>query len=131
MNQKALVSACLCGDKCRYDSKGLKIIPKIKKLKNIFKVCPEKLGGLPVPRKKSFIVNGNGRAVLQGCAKVVDEKGKDVTANFLKGAQKVLNLVQKNGIRKAIMKARSPSCGKDGVTFALLKLNKIKIEIVD
>ncbi|OGS18330.1 MAG: hypothetical protein A3J83_06600 [Elusimicrobia bacterium RIFOXYA2_FULL_40_6] len=130
MSQKVIVSACLCGDKCRYDSKILKVTPKIRVLKNALKVCPEKLGGLPVPRNKSFIEGRNGKDVLLNKAKVFDERGRDVTANFLKGAEKVLDLAKKNKITKAFMKAKSPSCGTGGVTVALLKRNKIKVEVV-
>ena len=67
---------------------------------------------------------------------MVNIEGKDVTAEFLAGAQKALRIVQRWGIKEAILKARSPSCGTgqiydgsfsghlvegDGVTAALLK----------
>ena len=47
-----LVSACLCGEKVRYDGKT-KTVDKIKKLVDEGKalpICPEVEGGLPVPR---------------------------------------------------------------------------------
>ncbi|OGS20683.1 MAG: hypothetical protein A2252_04735 [Elusimicrobia bacterium RIFOXYA2_FULL_39_19] len=128
MKNKVFISACLLGDKCRYNSKILDINPKIKKLSYYIKGCPEQIGGLPIPRKKSFIVGGTGRDVLSGTAKVIDETYRDVTKEFLKGATAVLSIVKKNTVKKAYLKVNSPSCGKDGVTAALLKKHDIKID---
>ena len=130
-NGKILVSACLCGDQCRYDAALLAVGPKIKKMGNIVSVCPEKLGGLPVPRAKSFIKNGTGKDVLLGAAQVVNEKGTDVTKQFLRGAHKALACAKKNGVTRAFLKSKSPSCGRNGVAAVLLKQHKIKIIWVD
>ena len=105
-------------------------------------VCPEKLGGLPIPRPPAEIKNGQGRDVLAGKARVKNKSGKDVTVNFIKGAKEVLKIAKALEVKEAILKARSPSCGcdkiydgtftgkltrGDGVTTALLKKNKIKV----
>ena len=73
---------------------------------------------------------------MEGLARVVNIEGKDVTTEFLAGAQKALGIVKRWGIKEAILKARSPSCGVsqiydgsfsgrliegDGLTAALLK----------
>ena len=39
------------------------------------------------------------------------DEGEDVSAAFVAGAQIAERLVQQHGIRIAVLKARSPSCG--------------------
>ncbi|MGR7001315.1 DUF523 domain-containing protein [Yinghuangia aomiensis] len=39
--------------------------------------------------------------------------GGDVTAAFLSGAERCLDLAARHGIRIAVLKAKSPSCGND------------------
>jgi len=41
----------------------------------------------------------------------MNKNGEDVTEYFIKGAQEVLKIAKTMGIKKAILKARSPSCG--------------------
>jgi uncharacterized protein YbbK (DUF523 family) len=112
---KILVSACLIGEPVRYDGKVIKpsgeILEVWKQEGRIISVCPEVLGGLPVPRISAEIVNGQGEDVLAGQAKVLDKSGRDVTWFFLAGAQKTLELVLKNMVSFAVLTDRSPSCG--------------------
>ena len=98
------VSPCLLGEKCRYDgcSKPNKGVQKALCGKEYVCACPEVLGGLPTPRKPSEIC---GDRVL-----MVD--GTDVTANYKSGAEKALEIALARGCKIAILKARSPSCGK-------------------
>lgn len=88
-------------------------------------VCPEVLGGLPVPRSRYEIRDGIGEDVLSGSARVVASDGKDVTVAFIAGATRVLELAKKHGIKRAIMKSKSPSCGfgkiYDGTFAGILK----------
>ena len=42
---------------------------------------------------------------------VIQNDGIDVTDGFLLGVKKVLEIVLKNGIKMAILKDKSPSCG--------------------
>jgi uncharacterized protein YbbK (DUF523 family) len=135
-----LVSACLVGVNCKYNGKNNlnKKIRKLVKSGKAIPVCPEQLGGLPTPREPANLT-ADGFDVLKGKAKVLTESGKDVTINFVKGAREVLKLAKLLGAKKAILKARSPSCGcgktwisgkvanGDGVTVALLKRNGIKV----
>lgn len=65
-------------------------------------VCPEILGGLPTPRTPSE---------RQG-ERVVSKTGADVTAAYRKGAEEALRLARLFGCRKALLKERSPSCGR-------------------
>lgn len=132
--ENILCSACLLGVRCRYDGKSKpndKVL-ELMKVKNLIPVCPEQLGGLTTPREPA----------QQRGDKVVTGTGKDVTADFKKGAEQVLRLAKLFGVKKAILKQRSPSCGcgqiydgtfsktvieGDGVTAALLKSNGIEV----
>ena len=132
-----LISACLLGQKCRYDGKdknktdlsaleGHKLIP----------VCPEVDGGLPVPRPAAERVG----------SLVINKEGTDVTAEYTKGAELALQTAVKNNCKIAILKAKSPSCGKgkiydgsftrtltdgNGVTAELLQANGITVYTED
>ncbi len=93
-------------------------------------VCPEQLGGLPTPRNPADIIQGDGRMVLDGSARVIASDGLDVTENFIRGAQQVLQLAISLKITTAILKARSPSCavhGTIGVTAALLSSHGLRL----
>ncbi|MDR1160512.1 MAG: DUF523 domain-containing protein [Syntrophomonadaceae bacterium] len=139
-----LVSACLLGINCKYDGSNnwrphlLKTLEKIP----LLPVCPEKLGGLPIPRCPCEIAGGQGSDVIEGIAKVINKEGKDVTGNFLLGAERSLKLAKKHHVSAVLLKNRSPSCGSDyiydgsfksclmpgaGVTAALLKANGIMV----
>jgi len=108
-----VISACLAGEKCRYCGDGFDY-PALRKLVEEGKarpVCPEVLGGLPVPRDPNEIVGGDGFDVLDGQARVLTNRGADETAAFMRGAAEVLAAVRENGASMAILKERSPSCG--------------------
>ncbi len=103
--EKLLVSACLAGEKTRYDGKDNAMPDLIDRLANYYDlifVCPENMGGLPTPRDPSEIKFGTI---------VVSSKGKDVTSYFVKGASEALRICQFFGIRFAVLKEGSPSCG--------------------
>ena len=128
------VSACLCGFPCRYDGKS-KPDERIKALYEegrALPVCPEKLGGLTTPRTPCEIIDG----------RVISSDGEDRTNEYLLGSQKVLELCKKHGIKKAILKQNSPSCGSthiydgtfsgtliegEGCLTALLRKNGIEV----
>lgn len=116
---KILVSACLVGEPVRYDGKVIQLSGEIleiwKQEGRIISVCPEVLGGLPVPRISAEIVGGQGEDVLAGQAKVIDKSGRDVTSFFLAGAQKALDLALKNMVSFAVLNDRSPSCGSTSI----------------
>ncbi len=125
MREPLLVSACLLGLATRYDGQILyePLTESLRKRYLLVPVCPEQLGGLPTPRPAAEIIEGDGLAVLSGKARVVNLRGEDVTEAFLRGAREVLRVARFLGIRRAVLKARSPSCGlspKVGVTAALL-----------
>ncbi|MFH2046427.1 MAG: DUF523 domain-containing protein [Pseudomonadota bacterium] len=130
--QKILVSACLLGEQTRYDGLVLplpnEIIDELKSIADIIPFCPEVVGGLPVSRPASEITCKDGFCVLDGKASVKTVKGDDVTAFFIKGAQKALEEVLSNNIRVAVLKEKSPSCGStfiyDGTFTKTLKSGK-------
>lgn len=99
-----LVSACLLGLNCRYDGSGCyqADLEKLKNRYHLIPVCPEIYGGLPTPREPAEIV-GN---------QVVTKSGYDVTAQYEKGAKETLALARMLDCRIAVLKAKSPSCGK-------------------
>lgn len=126
-NSPCLVSACLLGLCTRYDGK-IKVHPQcLTEITGItwIPVCPEQLGGLPTPREAADIVGGDGCAVLAGTARVLTKSGIDRTAEFIRGAEQVVQIARLQNVRRAFLKARSPSCavtGRMGVTAALLQL---------
>ncbi len=102
--EKLLVSRCLAGFNCRYDG-GNNLVAEIRQLVEdglAVTACPEQLGGLPTPRIPSERVG----------SRVVNREGTDVTAEFKAGAEAALRIARENSCRTAILKSRSPSCGK-------------------
>jgi len=138
-----IVSACLAGESCRWDgttNANPKAVQLVKT--GAIALCPEVLGGLGVPRPGAEIRGGDGHDVISAKAKVIDEDDKDVTPAFLLGAERFLEEAKKLGIRKALMKENSPSCGVKkiyhnerpvngcGVTTALLLKNGFGVNAV-
>jgi len=133
-----LISACLVGDKCRYDGTGF----MYKELKNLIdsgkaiKVCPEILGGMSIPRSPCEIIHKDGKVCI------MDSNGNDYTCEFELGVARTLELCIEHEVDTAILKTRSPSCGYgkiysgcfdgkltdgDGLTAKALKKNGIKV----
>lgn len=112
-----LVSSCLLGHRTRYDGADALCEELIDELQGheIIAFCPELLGGLPTPRPRAEIAGGTAGKVLDGEAKVTDENGRDVTGEFIKGAQKTLELAREHSISTAYLKEKSPSCGVETV----------------
>jgi len=131
---RILISACLLGVSCRYDGASKKH-PEILRLierHTLVPVCPEQLGGMATPRIP---------AERQGDA-VTTRDGTDVTAAYRKGAEEALRLCRLFGCEAAVLKERSPSCGRreiydgtftgtltagDGVTAELLVAHGIPV----
>lgn len=97
------ISACLCGRPVRYDGRdcGQPVYRRLVEEGRGIAACPECLGGLPTPRCPSEIRGG----------RVIARDGADVTAAFREGAQRALELCRRYGLRRAILKENSPSCG--------------------
>lgn len=134
MKEKLLISACLLGEDCKYNG-GNNYTPEAEALKERFEltpVCPETFGGLQSPREPSERVGD----------KVLSRSGEDVTEAFRRGAEKTLEIALAQGITRAVLKERSPSCGSgaiydgsfsgavvsgDGVAAELLKRQGIAV----
>ncbi|GHE52489.1 hypothetical protein GCM10018785_22630 [Streptomyces longispororuber] len=139
-----LVSACLRGVPCRFDGRDTASAAVDAALagRRAVPFCPEAAGGLPTPRRPAELVGGDGHAVLDGTARVVDDTGRDVTAAFVDGARRTLAAARRGGCAEAVLMPRSPSCGRgavydgtfsgeltagDGVTAALLERNGVTV----
>ena len=107
MKKNLIISACLLGISCRYDGKSVKKIDVegLAEKYNLIPVCPEIYGGLPTPRTPSERV---GDLVLM-------KDGRDVTENYNRGAVASLEIAKANGATLALLKERSPSCGKGAI----------------
>jgi uncharacterized protein YbbK (DUF523 family) len=113
MKPVILVSACLLGERCRYDGRGA-LAPWMERLKDeavLVPVCPEVLGGLGVPRDPCEIAGGAGADVWEGAARVVTQSGADRTRAFMDGAKAALAAGKASGAEYAIVKSNSPACG--------------------
>lgn len=132
--EKILVSACLLGTNCKYDgtnNRNEKVLSYVKD-KEVIPICPEILGGLATPRVPAERLND----------KVITRENDDVTENFIKGACETLYIAKLFNVKKALLKAKSPSCGNGliydgtfthtkkegfGVTTELLRKNGIEV----
>ncbi len=146
---KILVSSCLLGEDVKYDggNNSVALNPKVSfSLKELFmdilceneiySFCPEVSGGLKTPRTPAEIIKRDKPFIVQ------TQNGEDVTINFLLGAKKALDLCMEEGIKVALLKANSPSCGNiktydgtfsntliesDGLSAKLLKENGVMV----
>ncbi|PAU88295.1 purine-nucleoside phosphorylase [Pseudomonas sp. WN033] len=143
--EKILVSRCLLGHPVRYDGGSHGPFGWLQRWQaegRVVALCPEVAGGLPTPRPAAEIPGGQGAEVLAGRVPVSTIDGSDVTAAFVRGAGLALQLVAAEGIRYAVLKARSPSCGNhenydgsfsgrkvkgEGVTAAALRQAGVRV----
>ena len=135
--ERLLISTCLLGLATRYDGRSKTVlseadISKLSERYELVPVCPEIYGGLPTPRIPAEI----------SFDRVLRRDGVDVTENYRRGAESTLAIARIVGAKAALLKERSPSCGKgkiydgsfsstltdgDGVTVALLLGEGIKV----
>lgn len=133
-NNRIMVSACLLGENCKYNGGNNLSEELVRSLEGmeVISVCPEVMGGLPIPRKPGEIVDGLVR----------NEDGTLVDAEYRRGAELTLQLAKDKDIKIAVLQSRSPSCGVGtiydgtfshvliegmGVTAGLLAENGIKV----
>jgi uncharacterized protein YbbK (DUF523 family) len=144
---KVLVSSCLVGETVRYDGTAVwceaQHLAAWQTEARLVRACPEVEAGCPVPRLPAEIEPGaTGVEVLAGRARIRDRSGADVTRAFARGARLALERAREAGVRIAILKDRSPSCGSTcihdgtfcgrikpgrGVTAALLEQHGIRV----
>ena len=135
-----IISGCLLGNNCKYNggnNRNEKVI-EFSRNHSYCIACPESLSGLGTPRPPAENIGG----------RIVDHEGRDVTDEFMKGAEKSLQQAMAEAesrgekIEGAILKAKSPSCGSgkiydgtftgtlvdgDGCFTAMLKRMDIKV----
>lgn len=105
--KRYLVSACLAGVPCRFDS-GRREHPAVIRLLRdgqALPVCPEQLGGLSTPRPACEIKD----------SRVQDRDGTDFTDAYRQGAEEAMRLARLAGCTAAVLQPRSPSCGFDRI----------------
>ncbi|MDO6562289.1 DUF523 domain-containing protein [Amphritea sp. 1_MG-2023] len=107
-NNKILISACLLGSKVRYDGNhnliDSELIQRLRDEGRLVPVCPEIEGGLTTPRAPAEIQD-------KFPLRITTINDEDVTPQFLSGAERALDIAQREGCCCALMKSRSPSCG--------------------
>ena len=103
--ENVLISACLLGFACKYCGGSNKLteqqLAALGERFRLIPVCPESAGGLPTPRDPSERLGD----------KVVSNQGRDVTAQYQKGAETALWLARRYDCKAALLKEKSPSCG--------------------
>ena len=100
---KIVVSACLLGENCKYSGGNNRNERLLALLSGheVIPVCPEVLGGLPVPRVPAEIVDGV----------VKNRDGLSVDQEFRRGAAAALDICIREKPDLVILQPRSPSCG--------------------
>ena len=113
--ESLLISACFLGVNCKYDGGNnalpADILARLREKYRLVPVCPENAGGLPTPREPSERRGGG----------VWSRSGRDVTAEYEKGARIALELARQNACRAALLKERS----RDHSLIAVLEENSI------
>ncbi|HEV7524415.1 MAG TPA: DUF523 domain-containing protein [Acidimicrobiia bacterium] len=129
-----LVSACLLGVACNHEGahSQRRAVEALAATHRLVPICPEACGGLSTPRPAAELVRD----------RVVNVDGSDVTAEYDRGARAAVELAQAVGARRAVLKARSPSCGSaqvydgsfsrtlrsgEGVTAAALRAAGVEV----
>ena len=107
--ERLLVSACLLGFDCKYTGGNNRLeeetLSRLREKYRLVPVCPEFSGGLSCPRPP---------AERQG-ERVIAVTGRDVTEEYRRGADTAVTLFRRFRCAAALMKARSPSCGRDEI----------------
>ena len=100
---KVLVSACLLGVDCKYNGGNNKnpAVLEFLRDKTVIPVCPEVMGGLPVPRTPVELQHGIA----------INRNGENVHRQFCDGVQQAVELAKRERIDLAILQPRSPTCG--------------------
>jgi uncharacterized protein YbbK (DUF523 family) len=108
---RILVSACLLGEKVRYDGghkRDLLLMETLGPFVEWVRVCPEVDGGLPVPREAMRLEGDPKHPRL-----VTKRTGIDHTAHVAWWAEARLEELSGLGLCGYICKKNSPSCGME------------------
>lgn len=130
---RVMMSACLTGIMCGYDSTANGEYPCALKFLQydtvkIIRFCPEDYS-FGTPREMCDIHGGNGNDVLNGKAKVLTESGKDWTAGMIAASLKMLEIAISEQVEIAVLMDVSAACGSqviyEGNRFAENKIYQI------
>lgn len=118
---RVLISGCLAGLSCgvngtdyglgEYKAQWLSH-PKVR----CFSFCPEDFQ-MGTPRTMPDLHGGDGFAVLDGTAKVLDENRVDLTQKMLAGAHAMLKLARDENVDFAVLTDRSGACGSQVISI--------------
>lgn len=99
-----LVSACLLGVRCNHrgEASPSPSVVALAATHRLIPICPETAGGLATPRPA---------AEVRSDGTVSTGAGQDVTSAYRRGAVAAVALARSVGAERAVLKARSPSCG--------------------
>lgn len=115
---KIMISACLLGSDVKYNGGNNYSEKAAEYVKGheVFAVCPEVMGGLPVPRAPGEICEGVVR----------NADGTSVDREYHDGAEAALEIAKREQVEIVILQSRSPSCGVNQIYDGTFSGRKIK-----
>ncbi|WP_148242215.1 DUF523 domain-containing protein [Enterobacter asburiae] len=115
MMNKVLVSACLMGFRVRYNgSEKARMNEQLVRWQQEQRLvihCPELAAGMAVPRPPAEIMSADGKDVMHGQARIIENTGQDVTEHYQLAAWLALRTAQASGCSAALLTDGSPTCG--------------------
>ncbi len=117
---RILVSGCLAGLPCGVDGTDYgmgHVLDAILRLPtvSVLAFCPEH-HGIGTPRRMPDIHGGDGFDVLDGRARVYDERGEDLTRGMIVGARAMLDAARLQRAEVAILTDLSAACGSQVIS---------------
>ncbi len=117
---RVLVSGCMVGWQCGVDGTDYGMAGSLSQLIELPNVqalpfCPED-HGIGTPRTMPDIHGGDGRDVLAGTARVLDEHDADWTAQMIAGAHAMLDFAREQRVELAVLTDMSAACGSQVIS---------------
>ena len=118
---RVLVSGCIAGLPCGVDGTDygmggcladLLALDRIE----VFSFCPED-AGIGTPRTMPDLHDGDGRALLEGRARVLDEHGRDWSTQMRRGAEAMLAFARQVDPELCILTDMSAACGTQVISL--------------
>lgn len=134
---RVLVSGCIAGWQCGVDGTDYGMSGKLSDFfalptMRVIPFCPEQ-HALGTPRTMPDIHGGDGHDVLDGKARVLDEKGLDLTEKMVAGANAMLAEAVAQRVELAMLTDTSGACGSqvisDGCRFDVPRLYQIGVGV--
>jgi uncharacterized protein YbbK (DUF523 family) len=118
---RVLVSGCLAGLPCGVDGTDYGLGARLADLLTLptlaaTSFCPED-HGLGTPRTMPDIHGGDGRSVLEGRSRILDEHGADLTDAMIAGAEAMLACAIEARVELAILTDMSAACGTQVISL--------------